>query len=108
MIGGQVGIIGHLQIADGVKIAAQSGVGTSIGEESAVIQGSPAFNYGKYQRSYVVFKKLPEIYRKMMQLEQEIRELKSGKAGVEKRRAVKKLILLTIEFLFIFRTFFRH
>jgi UDP-3-O-[3-hydroxymyristoyl] glucosamine N-acyltransferase len=82
MIGGQAGIIGHLQIADGVKIAAQSGVGTSIGEESAVIQGSPAFQYGKYQRSYVVFKKLPEIYRKMMDLEQEIRELKSGNSRI--------------------------
>jgi UDP-3-O-[3-hydroxymyristoyl] glucosamine N-acyltransferase len=78
MIGGQAGIIGHLQIADGVKIAAQSGIGTSIVEENAVVQGSPAFHYGKYQRSYVVFKKLPEIYRKIMELEQEIRELRSG------------------------------
>lgn len=79
MIGGQVGIIGHLRIADGVRIAAQSGVGVNVNEENAVIQGSPAFQYGKYQRSYVVFKKLPDIYRKLMQLEQEIDELKTNR-----------------------------
>ena len=55
MIGGQVGIIGHLTIADGVKIAAQSGVGKSITEENAIVEGSPAFNIRDYQRSYVHF-----------------------------------------------------
>ena len=42
MIGGQVGIIGHIEIADEVKIAAQSGIGHSISEKGAIIQGSPA------------------------------------------------------------------
>jgi UDP-3-O-[3-hydroxymyristoyl] glucosamine N-acyltransferase len=75
MIGGQVGIIGHLTIADGVKIAAQSGIGVSIAEENAVVQGSPAFQYGKYQRSYVLFKKLPELYRQLREIEKEINDI---------------------------------
>ncbi len=75
MIGGQVGIIGHLKIADGVKIAAQSGVSMNI-EENETIQGSPAYQYGKYQRSYVLYKKLPELYRQILKLEQEIGKLK--------------------------------
>ncbi len=79
MVGGQVGIIGHLNIAEGVRIAAQSGVGISVDEKNAVIQGSPAFMYGKYQRSYVVFKKLPELYQKLAQLEKEIDDLKGDR-----------------------------
>lgn len=64
MIGGQVGIVGHLTIADGVKIAAQSGVGHSITLENEIVQGSPAFNIGDYKRSYVLFRKLPELFGK--------------------------------------------
>jgi UDP-3-O-[3-hydroxymyristoyl] glucosamine N-acyltransferase len=77
MIGGQVGIIGHLIIADGVKIAAQSGVGTSVIEKNEIIQGSPAFQYGKYQRSYVLYKKLPEVFQRVNRMEQEIGELRN-------------------------------
>ncbi len=69
MIGGQVGIIGHLTIADGVKIAAQSGIGTSITHTNEIVQGSPAFPISDYKRTYVVFKKLPEIEKRIAELE---------------------------------------
>lgn len=69
MIGGQVGIVGHLNIADGVKIAAQSGIGTSITTPGEIVQGSPAFNISDYKRTYVVFKKLPQLERKVNELE---------------------------------------
>jgi UDP-3-O-[3-hydroxymyristoyl] glucosamine N-acyltransferase len=69
MIGGQVGIVGHLTIADGVKIAAQSGVGASIETPGEVVQGSPAFFRADYKRVYVVFKKLPELEKKIEALE---------------------------------------
>lgn len=69
MIGGQVGIVGHLNIADGVKIAAQSGVGSSVLTEGSILQGSPAFSVGEYKRSYVGFKKLPEILDRLSKLE---------------------------------------
>lgn len=65
MIGGQVGIVGHITIADEVKIAAQSGVGQSITEKGAIVQGSPAFAISDYQRSYVKFRKLPQLLDKM-------------------------------------------
>jgi len=76
MIGGQVGIIGHLTIADGVKIAAQSGVGQSILTENEIVQGSPAFGIGDYKRSYVMFRKLPELQTRLAELEKEIKQLK--------------------------------
>ena len=75
MIGGQVGIVGHITIADGVKIAAQSGIGSSI-KENEIVQGSPAFNIGDYKRTYVLFRKLPDLEKKILELERIIGELK--------------------------------
>jgi UDP-3-O-[3-hydroxymyristoyl] glucosamine N-acyltransferase len=76
MIGGQVGFAGHLTIADGVKIAAQSGIGSNIKEKGAIVQGSPAFPIGDYKRSYVNFRKLPQLAEKISQLEKLLKELK--------------------------------
>lgn len=75
MIGGQVGIVGHITIADKVKIAAQSGIGASIETEGEVVQGSPAFNIGDYKRTYVLFRKLPEMEKRIKQLEEIIAAL---------------------------------
>jgi len=72
MIGGQVGIIGHLSIGNDVKIAAQSGIGSNL-KDGEVVQGSPAFNIGDYRRSYVVFSKLPELYKKISELEKKLK-----------------------------------
>lgn len=73
LIGGQVGIVGHLVIADGSKIAAQSGVGHSLKEEGSIVQGSPAFAVGEYKRSYVGFRKLPQILDRLSELEKKIK-----------------------------------
>lgn len=60
MIGGQVGIVGHITIGDKVRIQAQSGIAKSIAD-GETIQGSPAFNYGDWSKSYVHFRNLPNI-----------------------------------------------
>lgn len=60
MIGGQVGIVGHITIGDNVRIQAQSGVGKSI-KDGETLQGSPSFNYGDWNKSYVHFRNLPKI-----------------------------------------------
>lgn len=69
MMGGQAGVVGHLKIADGVKIAGQSGVGSSIKEEGLIVQGSPAFKVGDYQRSYVLFRGLRKLNDRLNTLE---------------------------------------
>jgi len=74
MIGGQVGIIGHLTIADEVKIAAQSGIGKSILEKGAVVEGSPAFSYRDYQRSYVHFRNLDKLAKRVNELERNLKK----------------------------------
>lgn len=60
MIGGQVGIVGHITIGNNVKIQAQSGIGKSLAD-GEVVQGSPAFNYGDFAKSFVHFRNLPKI-----------------------------------------------
>jgi len=72
MFGGQVGLIGHINIASGVKIAAQSGVTKDIKEEGIVIQGSPSFEFGPYQRSYLLFRNLPKIREQINELERKV------------------------------------
>lgn len=60
IIGGQVGIVGHITIGNGVKIQAQSGIGKSLADGD-VVQGSPAFGYGDFAKSFVHFKNFPKI-----------------------------------------------
>ena len=60
MIGGQVGIVGHLTIGNNVKIQAQSGITKNIKDGEAV-QGTPAFGYSDFNKSYVYFRNLPKI-----------------------------------------------
>ena len=71
MIGGQVGIVGHITVGDNVKIQAQSGIGRNI-KDNEVLQGSPALNYGDYNKSYVHFKNLPKIVNRIDKLEKKI------------------------------------
>ena len=70
-IGGQVGIVGHITIGNHVKIQAQSGIAKSIADNE-MLQGTPAFGYGDYYKSYVHFKNLPQLAR-------DIEELKKNK-----------------------------
>ncbi|NOZ45670.1 MAG: UDP-3-O-(3-hydroxymyristoyl)glucosamine N-acyltransferase [Chlorobi bacterium] len=78
MVGGQVGFAGHIKIADGVKFAAQSGIPSDIKKENEVVMGYPAFNYTKYQKSYVYFRKLPDLVNRISELEKKIKELEGN------------------------------
>lgn len=73
-VGGQAGFVGHIQVADGARIQAQSGVARSIREPDAAVYGSPAIAYNDYLRSYAVFKKLPELQRRILELERKLAE----------------------------------
>ena len=67
IIGGQVGIAGHIVIGDNIRIQAQSGVGRNI-KDGEIIQGSPAFNYGDFSKSYVHFRNLTKIVQELDEL----------------------------------------
>lgn len=73
MIGGQVGIVGHTKIGNNVKIAAQSGVSNEV-KDNEIVQGSPAFKYTDYTRSYVLFRSFPKTLARIDSLEKEIQK----------------------------------
>ena len=72
MIGGQVGIVGHLTIGKGTKIMAQSGVAKNISENSR-IQGSPAISIGDYKKSYIQFMRLPNTDKRLTDVEKKLK-----------------------------------
>ncbi len=76
MIGGQAGIVGHITIADGSKINAQSGVSKSIKIPNTAVTGSPAYDYTSALRSQAVARNLPQLEKKVKELEELIRSMK--------------------------------
>jgi UDP-3-O-[3-hydroxymyristoyl] glucosamine N-acyltransferase len=79
MIGGQVGTAGHISIADGSKINGQSGVSKSIKRPNTVVTGSPAFDYTSSLRSQAIFRTLPEMEKRILELEKLVQQLLSEK-----------------------------
>jgi len=79
MIGGQVGIVGHIQIADRTKIQAQSGISRTIKDPDTAWYGSPAIDYGDFLKAQVVFKKLPELQKKINELEKLVSQSETKK-----------------------------
>lgn len=79
MIGGQVGIVGHIKIADGTRINAQSGVSKSIKIPNSAVTGSPAFDYTAALRSQVAARSLPELEKRVMELEKLVKALSENK-----------------------------
>ncbi|NCD69460.1 UDP-3-O-(3-hydroxymyristoyl)glucosamine N-acyltransferase [Mucilaginibacter agri] len=77
IIGGQAGVVGHISIAKGSQIQAQSGIGRSITEEGKKWAGSPAVPYANNMRSQVVINRLPELEKKINELEKLIAELRN-------------------------------
>ncbi|MBN9296840.1 MAG: UDP-3-O-(3-hydroxymyristoyl)glucosamine N-acyltransferase [Filimonas sp.] len=79
MIGGQAGIVGHIQIADGSKINAQSGVSKSIKTPNSAVTGSPAHDYTSALRSQALSRNLPEMEKRIAELEKLVQQLLAEK-----------------------------
>jgi UDP-3-O-[3-hydroxymyristoyl] glucosamine N-acyltransferase len=78
MFAGQVGIAGHLKVADGTKAGAQAGIAGDIKEPNTVILGSPAMDFKQFMKSYVVFRKLPEIKSLVDSIDKELKAAKKA------------------------------
>lgn len=75
MFGGQVGLAGHITIGDKTFLGAQSGVPGNIkGGESLI--GTPPMEPKAYFRSQAIFRRLPEMYKQVAELQRQIEELK--------------------------------
>jgi UDP-3-O-[3-hydroxymyristoyl] glucosamine N-acyltransferase len=74
VLAGQVGVVGHIAIGDGVIVTAQTGVPGDVAP-GAIISGSPAIENRTWLRSIAVFAKLPELSRRVRQLERAVEDL---------------------------------
>jgi len=77
IIGGQVGIVGHITLAKGTQIQAKSGISRSIEIEGKKWAGAPATAYTDHMRSQVVIARLPDLEKRIEELEKIIIALKS-------------------------------
>ncbi|MFA4901648.1 MAG: UDP-3-O-(3-hydroxymyristoyl)glucosamine N-acyltransferase [Desulfobaccales bacterium] len=74
VLAGQVGVAGHLEVGDGVQVGAQSGVHHSI-PAGQIVSGSPTRPQREWLQQMGHIPKLPDIYRRLKQLEQRVIEL---------------------------------
>ena len=75
IIGGQAGLAGHINIADNVKINGQSGVNKSVKTAGVSITGTNAYDYTKAMRSMAVARNLPEMEKRIKELENLVKQL---------------------------------
>ena len=74
MIGGGAGIPGHLTIADGVQIQAFTRVTGSIEEAGSYTSGTGSMETGAWRKNAVRFSQLDELYRRVIELEKQIKK----------------------------------
>jgi UDP-3-O-[3-hydroxymyristoyl] glucosamine N-acyltransferase len=77
ILAGQVGVSDHIEIGDNVMVGPQSGVAKDI-PPNQVVTGSPSIPHKDYLKAVITFPKLPEMWRKIGQLEAKVRDLESG------------------------------
>jgi len=75
MAGGQVGFSGHIAIADGIKIAGKTGVTKSFLTANMTLTGYPAAEQKQSLRSQVYVKNLPELEKRVQELEILVQQL---------------------------------
>jgi UDP-3-O-[3-hydroxymyristoyl] glucosamine N-acyltransferase len=67
-LAGQVGVAGHIEIADQCVFGAQAGVAGSV-RKPGMYQGTPAIDAANWRRSSVGFKQLPEMMKQLREIE---------------------------------------
>ncbi len=86
VFGGQVGVGGHLTIGRGAVAVGQSGVTNSL-EPRAMVAGYPAIDSRDWRKASVLFKRLPELKRRIEALETRIARVLSSSAESKPERS---------------------
>ncbi len=73
-LGGQVGLAGHITVGDRTQIGAQAGVPNSVPADQ-VLLGTPAWPIKETRRVWAAWHTLPDLYRKVRKLEQQLAQL---------------------------------
>jgi UDP-3-O-[3-hydroxymyristoyl] glucosamine N-acyltransferase len=81
VLAGQVGIAGHLKIGNRVTVAAQAGAMVDT-PDGGTYWGTPMQPIGKYKRQLVAARKLPELLKRVAELEKKL-GVKQKRGGAE-------------------------
>jgi UDP-3-O-[3-hydroxymyristoyl] glucosamine N-acyltransferase len=73
-LAGQVGVAGHLTVGRGTVATAQTGIPNSV-EPGSFISGYPAIDNREWLKASAIFRRLPELKKKLSTLEARVAEL---------------------------------
>jgi UDP-3-O-[3-hydroxymyristoyl] glucosamine N-acyltransferase len=79
ILAGQVGVAGHCTIGDRVIATAQSGIPNDV-EAGKMVSGYPAIENRQWLRTVAAFNKLPELARKIRELEGKLEAVLASKS----------------------------
>jgi UDP-3-O-[3-hydroxymyristoyl] glucosamine N-acyltransferase len=74
VLAGQVGVAGHLTLGKGVVATAQTGIPNSV-DAGTMVSGYPAIPNRDWLKSSAIFRNLPALKKRVVELEQRIAEL---------------------------------
>jgi UDP-3-O-[3-hydroxymyristoyl] glucosamine N-acyltransferase len=77
VLAGQVGIADHITLGDQVTVAAQTGVFRNI-KNNSVYGGTPAIALVEWKKYVTALPKLPELVRKIRDLERQLKEIENN------------------------------
>lgn len=90
LLAGQVGVSGHLTIHEGAVVYAQSGIGGDV-PAHATVAGSPAFDASLWRRAVTAFPRLPELLKRVRELEKRVEHLEQLNKGGQEHEQHHKL-----------------
>ncbi len=77
VLGGQAGLAGHITIGKGVKAGGQAGISTDI-PAGTFVNGTPALPYLLERRLAVLHQRLPDLFKRVEALEQQLSDAKKS------------------------------
>lgn len=77
VLGGQAGVVGHLEIADGVMVATRGGVSKSV-TKAGKYGGSPVMPLADYNRQQVQLRKIGDYVKQIEALQQRLENLETA------------------------------
>ena len=77
MVGGQVGFVGHIVVADGSKINAKSGISKNIKEKGKSWNGVPAQEFRASYKTLAHIRRIPQLEKRIKELEALVHKLVS-------------------------------
>ena len=76
VLGGQAGIGGHITLGKGMKAGGQAGITSNI-PAGSVVNGTPALPYNLERRVAILHARLPELFKRVDVLEQQLKKSSS-------------------------------